>query len=139
MAEDTQTDTPPESAHMQTLRRVQASGMRWVYEPLDLSTIDADYTGTVNVLRNPTRLFRRTFYESSFNAQEMAAWLGFILNMTPDVAREWMDNVDQALYIYLIIGTMITDDNGKVRYQLGHIYQLWDEYAQGRAKKLFTR
>ncbi len=129
-----------ESNAARVLRQIKDNpNTKPVYEPLDLSTISDEYTGSIDVLRNPTKLFRRTFWGSSLSGREMAEWTGFIFNMAPDQAREWLDNIDQALYIYLIAGMPIEDDSGNTVYKLGHIYRLWDEYAQGRAKKLFMR
>jgi len=127
-----------ESSASKALRHTKES-LKPVYEPLDLSTISEEYTGSIDVLRNPTKLFRRTFFESGLSGQEMAEWMGYIFNMPPEQAREWLDNVDQALYLFLVVGAVIDGEGGKPEYKLGHIYRLWDEYAQGRAKKLLMR
>jgi hypothetical protein len=132
MAEDT-----PISETLRTLNAIRASAFKPVYEPLDLGKISPEFSGqTLQVLRNPSRLFRRTFLELRMSNNEFAEWVGYIFNMTTEQATEWLDNADQGLYVFLFSPVYIdATETEPARVEQRYVIQLWDQYATDCAKK----
>jgi hypothetical protein len=134
-------DEIKESNAKRTLETIKASAFRPVYEPLDLGEISPEFSGqSLKVLRNPSRLFRRTFLELGMNNADFQEWVGYIFDMTADQAREWLDIMDQSLFVFLLAPVYIeATETMPARIQNRYVVELWDKYATDRAKKYHER
>lgn len=113
------------------LDEIKASTFTPIYEPLDLGTIAPEFSGqTVQVLRNPSRRFRRTFLSVSVTSEEFPEWVAYIFQMSVEQAEAWLDTIDQGLSVFLFVPLAINN-----RYQQCALVELWNTYAIEAGKK----
>lgn len=101
-----------------------------IYEPFNLGEIDPRFEGqSLNILRNPTRKFRREYWALDSEGTEKA--IAFILGLEVPEANEILDNLDGFIARALFIMTMVGDE-----VVTPYIVKLWDRYSDEQVKKL---
>lgn len=101
-----------------------------IYEPFNLGEIDPRFEGqSLNILRNPTRKFRREYW--TLNADETEKAIAFILGLPVSEANEVLDNLDGFITRALFVMTLVDDE-----VITPHIVKLWDRYSDEQVKKL---
>jgi hypothetical protein len=101
-----------------------------IYEPFDLGEIDPRFAGqSLNILRNPTRKFRREYWTLDAAGTEKA--IAFILGLDVDAANEILDSLDGFITRALFVMTMVGDEVIQA-----HVVKLWDRYSDAQVKKL---
>jgi hypothetical protein len=101
-----------------------------IYEPFDLGEIDQRFAGqSLNILRNPTRKFRREYWTLKGDDFERA--MAFILGLDVPEANALLDSLDGFIVRALFVMSQIDDDIIQA-----HITRLWDRYSDEQVKKL---
>ncbi len=101
-----------------------------IYEPFNLGEIDPRFEGqSLNLLRNPTRKFRREYWTLDSDGTEKA--IAFILGLPVTEANEVLDNLDGFITRALFVMTLVDDE-----VITPHIVKLWDRYSDSQVKKL---
>ena len=132
---------PKQSEAKRILESIKASTFKPVYEPLDLGEIAPEFSGqTLQVLRNPSRLFRRTFIDLTISSDDFVEWVGYIFDMSKEQAVEWLDTIDQSLHVFMFVPLFIAaTETTQARWQQRALVEIWDTYAVDRAKKYHAR
>jgi len=103
-----------------------------IYEPFDLGEIDPRFEGqSLNILRNPTRKFRREYW--NLQSEEFQAAQAFVLGVPLDKVDETLDNFDQ--FVIRILFTMAFVDGEVIQ---PYIVKLWDKYSDEQVKKFYA-
>lgn len=101
-----------------------------IYEPFNLGEIDPRFEGqSLNLLRNPTRKFRRDYWNAKGDNFVQAQ--AFILGVQLDQVDATLDEFDQFISRVLFSQAFI---DGEIIQP--HIVKLWDRYSDEQAKKL---